>query len=371
MSPITHYQSNTTHHPSPIIHPLRVAIDSGPLNSGDSVRGIGFHTKLLVEHLRKIKGLKTDLVDFTHYPSSITHYDLVHYQKFNPYFLNLPIFKKGKSILTIHDLIYLIYPKAYPPGIRGKLIYFLQKILVKKMDAIITISETSKKDIVRFLNLPTDKIFVIHLAPGEMFKPITNNELLTAIHRKYKLPDKFVLYLGDVNYNKNLLTLCKACRVAKTQLVIIGKQAADSKFDRTHPENQPLVRLLKEYGENKNIIRLGFVPDEDLVGIFNLATLYCQPSLYEGFGLPLLQAFVCGVPVVASKIQAHVEIAGDACLYADPKSPEDFAEKISELINNDELRKELVEKGKEKAKEYSWDRVARETTDVYKKVANW
>ena len=351
---------------------LRVAIDSGPLKSGDSVRGIGVHTKLLVEHLQKIKDLKVDLFDFSTNHQSLTtnHYDLVHYQKFHPYFLSFPLIKKAKSILTIHDLIYLIYPKHYPSGIRGKLVYWLQKVLVKKMDAIITISETSKKDIVRFLGIPAEKIFPIHLAPGEMFRPITNHLSLITIQKKYGLPNSFVLYLGDVNYNKNLLTLCKACKIAKTPLVIVGKQATDPNFDPSHPETQPLVKLLRQYGEDKNIIRLGFLPDEDLVAVINLAGVYCQPSFYEGFGLPILQAFACGTPVVASKIQAHVEVAGDACLYADPKNPRDFAKKISEVINDDGLRKELIEKGKEKVKEYSWDKTARETFRVYKKVAN-
>lgn len=347
---------------------IKVAIDSGPLSSGDSVRGIGVHTKLLIDHLLNIKNVEVDALDVR--KEDISKYDLVHYQKFHPYFLSIPLFKKGKSVLTIHDLIYLIYPKAYPSGVWGKLVYWLQRMLVKKMDAIITISETSKKDIVRFLDIPADKITVIHLAAGEKYKQIKENGLLKSVKAKYNLPEKFVLYVGDVNYNKNVLTLCKACKQVKIPLVIVGKQAAAKDFDRTHSETQPLVKLLREYGEDKNIIRLGFVPDEDLVTIYNLATLYAQPSYYEGFGLPLLEAFVCGTPVVASKIQAHVEIAGDACLYADPKDPADFAEKIEQVLKDSNLRKELIAKGKGKAKEYSWDKVAKDTADVYNKVVS-
>lgn len=347
---------------------IKVAIDSGPIKSGDSVRGIGFHTKLLTEHLKKLKDVQVAQVDVWH--GNLGSYDLIHYQKFHPYFLSIPLFKKGKSILTIHDLIYLIYPEAYPSGIHGKLVYWLQKVLVKNMDAIITISETSKKDIVRVLGIPAEKIFPIHLAPGEMFVKISQPGKLALVKEKYHLPDKFALFLGDVNYNKNLLTLCKACKIAKTPLVIVGKQATDPNFDPSHPETQPLVKLLRQYGEDKNIIRLGFMPDEDLVAVFNLASVYCQPSFYEGFGLPILQAFACGTPVVASRIQAHVEVAGDACLYANPKNPRDLAKKISEVIDDYSLRKELIEKGKEKVKEYSWDKVTRETADVYQKVCN-
>jgi glycosyltransferase involved in cell wall biosynthesis len=344
---------------------IKVAIDSGPLSGGDAVRGIGFHTKLLLNYLNNIEGLKVDALDVR--KENVARYDLIHYQKFHPYFLSIPFFKKGKSVLTIHDLIYFIYPKAYPSGIRGRVIYWLQKILIKKMDAIITISETSKKDIVRLLSIPAEKIYVIYLAPGEMFKRV-DEEKKRLIKKKYNLPDKFVLYLGDVNYNKNLLTLCRAVKMVGIPLVIVGKQAAEKDFDRGHPETQPLARLLKEYGDDKSIIRLGFIPDEDLVGVFNLATLYSQPSFYEGFCLPILQAFACGTPVIASKIQTHVEVDGNACLYADPKDPADFASKIKLLLKDAKLRQELIAKGSQKVKEYSWDRVAKETADVYKKV---
>ena len=347
---------------------MKIAIDSGPLSSGDSVRGIGVHTKLLLDCLLKIKTVEVDAFDVRKEDTS--KYDLIHYQKFHPYFLSLPLFKKGKSVLTIHDLIYLIYPKAYPSGIRGKLVYWLQRMLVKKMDAIITISETSKKDIVRFLNIPAEKINVIHLAAGGNFKPISDKMFLASIRAKYHLPDQFVLYVGDVNYNKNIFTLCKACKSLKIPLVIVGKQAAEKDFDRAHPETQPLVKFLREFGEDKGVIRLGFVPNEELVAIYNLASLYSQPSYYEGFGLPLLEALASGTPVVASKIQAHVEIADDACLYADPKDPADFADKIKQVLEDNNLRKELITKGKAKAREYSWDKVAKETVAVYEKVCH-
>lgn len=346
---------------------IKIAIDSGPLLRGDFVRGIGLHTKLLIDYLSKIKDIEFDVIDVQ--KEDVSKYDIIHYQKFNPYLLSIPILKKGKSILTIHDLIYLVYPKAYPSGIRGKLTYWLQKALVKKMDAIITISETSKKDIIRFLGISAEKITVIYLAAEENFKKIDNKYLLNAVKEKYHLPSQFVLNVGDINYNKNILTLARACKKAKIPLVLVGKQAAEKDFDRTHPENQPLVKVLSEFGKDRNIVRLGYVPDDELLVIYNLATLYSQPSYYEGFGLSIIKAFACELPVVASKIQAHVEVAHEACLYADPKDPADFAEKIKLVLNDTSLRKELIAKGLAKAKEYSWAKVAKETADVYKKVS--
>lgn len=346
---------------------IKVAIDTGPLKSGDAVRGIGVHTKLLVEYLKSLKDIKIDLVDIT--SADLSGYDIIHYQKFHPYVMSIPFFKKGKSILTIHDLIYLIYPKAYPPGIKGKIKYWLQKLLVKRMEAIITISETSKKDIVRFLGIPQEKIQVIYLAPPEIFRPITDGKSLTATKRKYHLPDRFVLYVGDVNYNKNILGLIRACKMAKVPVVIVGKQAASKDFDPNHIENRPLVTLIKKYKDDKSVIRLGFVEDTDLVRIYNLASLYCQPSFYEGFGLPVLEAFASGVPVVASKTQALVEIGEPACLFADPKDPRDIGEKISMILEDENLRNQLIETGKVFVKNYSWEKTVRQTADVYRLVA--
>jgi glycosyltransferase involved in cell wall biosynthesis len=177
-----------------------------------------------------------------------------------------------------------------------------------------------------------------------------------------------VLYVGDVNYNKNILGLAKACKIAKIPLVIAGKQAAQKEFDREHIENQPLLEFLTKYGEDKQVLRLGFVDDNDLVSLYNLATLCCQPSFYEGFGLPVLEAFACEVPVVAAKTQALVEIAEPACLFADPNDPDEIAEKILQVAEDNELRNQLIERGKVLVKNYSWEKTARETFEVYKKV---
>lgn len=345
---------------------IKAAIDSGPTKSGDALRGIGVHTVNLVKYLRKIKDLDVDVVDFS--KVDLGRYDIAHYQKFHPYFFSFPFSRKTKIILTIHDLIYLIYPKHYPPGIKGRLRFLLQKLLLTKADAVITISETSKKDIVRFLGIPQGKIHVIYLAPRKIFKPIADQKILTRIKDKYNLPERFVLYVGDVNYNKNVLGLCKACKLAKTPLVIAGKQAASKDFDRAHPENKPLVRLLKDYGEDPDVMRIGFVPDEDLVGVYNLANIYCQPSFYEGFGLPVLEAMASGCPVVASRTQALVEIAEPGAIFADPKDSVDIAEKISLLLKDSTLRTQLIETGKVIVKKYSWDKVARDTHNVYKEV---
>lgn len=343
---------------------IKVAIIQKGLEK-DSIRGIGVHTRELIKELKKIKELDIKLTN-----KVFGNFDIYHFQKFNPSVINIPLFKKGKFVLTVHDLISLIYPKNYPLGIKGKIRFYINKMLVKRADSIITISQTSKKDICRLFKIKPEKIFVTHLAARKIFQKISDKGKLERISKKYNLPEKFVLYVGDVNYNKNLYLLAKATKEIKVPLVIVGKQAKEENFDKNHIENKPLVKLLDGFGNSKNVMRLGFVDDSDLVCIYNLATLYCQPSLYEGFGLPILESFATGVPVVASKIQTHVEICDDAVVYTDPKDYKDMAEKISKILGSETLRKDLIGKGYEKLKNYSWENNARETYRVYKNLIN-
>jgi len=345
---------------------MKVAIDSGPLTSGHSIRGVGFYTRHLSEALKKEKSVEVDVVDFA--KADLSHYDVIHYPAFHPYFLTLPFNKPAKTVVTIHDLIPLIYPKQYPSGLRGKLKFLIQKLLVSRVDAVITVSETSKKDIVRLLGVPSGRVHVTYEAAGDIFRPIKDEETLAKIKNKYDLPPKFVLYVGDVNYNKNVGGLAEACKLIGVPLVIVGKQAKTEDFDRNHPENRAFVNLLEKYGNDPEIIRVGFVPDEDLVAIFNLGAVYCQPSFYEGFGLPVLQAMACGTPVVCAKTQALVEIAKGASLFADPKNPKEISEKIQQALIDNELRSQLVETGRILARNYSWEKTAKKTIDVYRKV---
>ena len=345
---------------------MKVAIDSGPLTSGDSIRGGGFYTRQLTDALKKDSSLEVEVLDLA--KAGLSRFDIVHYTSFNPYFLTLPLRKAAKTVVTIHDVIPLIYPKHYPAGLRGTIKLFIQKFLVSRVNAVITPSETSKKDIVRLLGIQSNKVDVVYEAPGDIYQPIKDRNILGKISKKYNLPSKFVLYVGDVNYNKNVVGLADACKLARTPLVIVGKQARAEDFDPSHPENKPLNMLLEKYGNSPQILRVGFVPDEDLVAIYNLASVYCQPSFYEGFGLPVVEAMACGTPVICAKTQALVEIAKGACLFADPKDPKDISEKIQKVLTDNELKSQLVETGTALVKNYSWEKTAKATIDVYRKV---
>lgn len=348
---------------------MKVAIDISPLKSSHRFRGIGAYTKNLVKSLQSLKKRDFELVliEKDEIPQDC---DLIHFPYFDLFFTTLPLIRKKKTVVTIHDVTPLVFPRYYPPGIKGRLKLEAQKIALRTVDGVITDSQNSKKDIVKYLNYPKEKIHVVYLAAADIFKPITNHQSLATVKHKYHLPNKFVLYVGDVNYNKNILGLVKACKLIKTPLIIVGKQAVQKKFDKTHIENQSLVQLIKLYGKDKEVIRLGFVPDKDLVAIYNLATVYCQPSFYEGFGLPVLEAMACGTPIVTSNKSSLPEIAGKAAVFVDSYDINDIANGLTVAIEDEDLREDLIEKGLKQVKNFSWEKVADETYKVYKKAVS-
>lgn len=383
---------------------MYIAVDSGPLSSGHSVRGIGFYTSELLSHLSKQRiGLEKVIIDEfdfskdTKYLSS-DRYDIVHFTNFNLFQLSLPyhLNSRAKRIVTIHDVIPLIYPEKYPSGLGGKLNLEIQKYILKNIDAVITVSETSKKDIVRFLNISDQKVFVTYEAPREIFTRLKNQSQRSTnvsargsqvnLTKKYNLPKKFVLYVGDVNYNKNIPVLIESARLAQIPLVIVGKQANSLDdynliipplegprdwyrfvFDIPHPEVKHFQNLYDLVNEN-NVITPGFVSDEELVEFYKLALVYIQPSLYEGFGLPILEAMATGTPTIIAKTQCLVEVAEGASLIADPTNPADFAQKIRQIVENKKLHENLISKGYDRVKNFNWNKTAQATARVYKKL---
>lgn len=338
---------------------INLFFDDSPLSSGHAVRGVGSYTRSLLDEFRKNNDI--NLVD------SSGRADVVHIPYFDLFFNTFRVSDRP-TVVTIYDVIPLIYPKHYPSGIKGKVNFFMQKRKLKFIDRIITISETSKKDIVRFLDVPSEKIYVTYLASSPEFNKMADGKWKVEIKKKYGLPDKFVLYVGDVNYNKNLNNLASTCKKVGIHLVVVGKQLTSTDFDANHTENKSLVEFLKSYGEDSLIIRLGFVPTNDLVKIYNLASLYCQPSLYEGFGLNILDAMTCGVAVAASKIQVFTELYQDCVSYFDPYDVNNMTDNISKLLNNKNVSNLFAEKGINWSRQFSWRKTSKETIDVYKSL---
>ena len=340
---------------------IKVGFITSPLSSAHSVRGVGFYTKRLLAAMKDIgPKMNIEIIEILHPTSYILHqFDIIHYPYFDLFWHTLPIFKKTKTVVTVHDVIPLEFPDHYPPGLKGALNLELQKLALSSVDRVITVSYSCVKSVHKHLNISHEKIRLIYEAADKKFKPISNQKILVQIKKKYHLPDKFVLYVGDVNWNKNIPGLIQACQSIRLPLVIIGKQAAEiEKMNLNHPELFHLV-------DHKSLIinhslRLGFVPDNDLVAIYNLARVYCQPSFAEGFGLPVLEALACGTAVACSQTDPLPELAGEAATYFDPYNVHQMAAAI--------LKAQRPKIKDQKKDEFSWEKTGRETLQVYKEI---
>lgn len=347
---------------------MKIAIDASPLETGHKVRGAGFYLENLKRALVKYYP-QNEYKFFTRGEKLPEDVDLVHFPYFEPFFLALPIYKKYLTVVTVHDLTPIVFKKHFPRGLRGEIKWQMQRYALKKANAIITDSNCSKKDIVKHVGVPAERVSVVYLAAGEEFKIISNQQsVVSNLREKYSLPEKFVLYVGDVTWNKNLPRLIEAIKSINVPLVMVGKALVSEDFDRNNPWNRDLVRVQNLAKNDKTIIKLGFISTEDLVGVYNLATVFAMPSLYEGFGLPILEAMSCGCPVITTKEGSLGEVAGDAALYVDGYSKESIAKGISEVFENPILQKKLLQEGLKRVNEFSWKKTAEETLEVYKKV---
>lgn len=349
---------------------MKVAIDVSPLSSGHSVRGIGAYTKYLVHEFKKrsfsLQNGNWD-VDFEFFqnPKSSPKADVVHYPYFDLFFHTLPYKKNASRVVTIHDVIPLVFPAFFPAGPRGYINLFFQKRSLKNTDFVICDSQTSKQDITDKLSYPKEKIKVIYLAASENFRTINNQYTLKNTSKKFNLPRNFVLYVGDVNWNKNLEGLIKAIKIVRIPLVMVGGALTNPNL----PQTKNINKLIKKLHLEKQVFKTGFVEDEDLAAIYNLATLTILPSYYEGFGLPVLESMACGTPVVCSKAGSLSEIAGPA-IICDPDNPADIAAKIDYILSLPTKKYQtLSQKSKNHAAKFTWTRVAQQTIKIYELVA--
>jgi glycosyltransferase involved in cell wall biosynthesis len=344
-----------------------IALDTRPLHNQSAVRGIGVYTSSLIKQFKQIPNLEIIEISKGRVSDGI---DLIHYPWFDFYFRTLPLSAPLPTVVTIHDVTPLVLKDFYPPGIKGRLNFQIQKYALKKVQAVITDSEVSRLDVINYLPVAENKVVTIHLAPQEglISHPIT--ELKHKVIQKYQLYDPYILYVGDVNRNKNLITLVEACVELKIKLLIVGKQAVNTDYDHSHIENQDLVTLQTKYSKNQYIKTPGFVSVEELSALYNLAEAYCQPSLYEGFGVPILEAMRCGCPVIASKQGSLPEIGGSATIYTEPTR-----EKLIKTINfvqqlSETQRIRLIQEGRKQAQKFSWKTTAQKTHQVYRDILN-
>ena len=284
---------------------------------------------------------------------------------FAPHFAGIP--KQGfkKMIVTIQDLVFMKYPDH-----RGKRLsnYYLKrtKIAIENSKQIIASSDSTRRDLVGLLGVPVRKIKVIHLGASPNFKIIKNQKELEAITKKYIRPkQKYILTVGTLEPRKNLSALIEAFVLLPNslqreyKLMFVGAQGWN---------NDELGRIISDYNLKEKVIFPGFVKDEDLPYIYNKASIFIYPSLYEGFGLPPLEAMACGVPVIASGTSSLPEVIGKAGILVNPRKEEEIAKAMRYVLTNPKVAKQMIKKGSKQAKKFSWRKTAEETLKVFHKV---
>ena len=280
--------------------------------------------------------------------------DIVHIPHFN-----VPFQKKKKLVITIHDLIYLKFPESSPYLKRIAVNYAISRA-VKKADKIIAVSENTKKDIIERSPDAEEKIEVVYEAAAPVFNRINDEGKKENVRKKYNLPKDIILFVGSLKKHKNIEKLIDAYTELKSKgvrhkLVIIGRY-------------RPREAEIRKKIESTDALYLGEVPIEDLAAIYNLAALLVIPSLYEGFGLPAIEAMACGIPVAASSAASLPEVVGDAGILFDPYDTSDISNKICKVLKDGDLRQGLIRKGLERAAGFSWEKAAVKTLEIYKRL---
>ncbi|EKF84902.1 glycosyltransferase family 1 protein [Methanobacterium formicicum] len=291
--------------------------------------------------------------------------DLTHiFSQEETYLLNRIDFKTPK-IATCLDIIPLLSEENTQMSMK-----FLKYSMegMKKADKIITISDHTKRDIIQHLDIPSEMIETVHLGVDPYFQLMPPVKL-QEIRQKYNLPEKFILYVGSEQPRKNFNTVVKAFHSLKEKynldemkLVKVGKpQIGES-------DRKILFDLLDDLNITSEVFFMDYVPEEDLPAFYNLADLFVYPSLYEGFGLPPLEAMACGTPVVTSNTSSLPEVVGDAGIMVDPLDEEALASAMHRILSDEELQCELRERGISRARDFSWQKTAQKTWKVYQEV---
>ena len=343
--------------------------------------GFGFYVSNLVEALKKHTGSDLELVlikpdteeDFSTpqrffwdqftFPKKARQKkaDLLHQPCFSA-----PLNFKKPIVVTIHDIISLLFPETIPFASR----MFYSKWMpfsYRKAAQIITISESTKRDIVRVLGIPEEKITVIPLGFDKKMQTKVSRDEITKVKKKYSLPEKYLLHIGTLEPRKNLDFLIDVFSEViangdnKLGLVITGKKGW---------YYEGLFEKVKNLSLEDRVIFTGYIDEEDKAAIYQGARIFTFPSIYEGFGLPPLEAMAAGIPVISSDTSSMPEVIGDAGILISPYDREAWAKAILEVDSDENLRKKMISKNLLQVEKFSWDKTAQKTIEIYSKVLN-
>ena len=277
----------------------------------------------------------------------------------------LPPLTPCRSVVTIHDCIHLRFPQYLPSRLGYAYARSALWIAAHRSARVLTVSEASKRDILSYFSVPESKVTVIYNAIDERFNEEPPADEVMRVKERYQLNDPFILYAGNIKPHKNLERLIEAFHTIRrgelehAKLLIIGDEI--SKY-------ATLRRTVHRYKLHKHVRFFGFVPDATLAILYRLARVFVFPSLYEGFGLPPLEAMASGTPVITSNVSSLPEVVGDAAMLIDPYEPDAIAGAMRRVMLDDRLRDDMRERGLARVRDFSWERSVRRVREIYDEV---
>jgi glycosyltransferase involved in cell wall biosynthesis len=304
--------------------------------------------RILWEHFYIPQALKRDKIDVFHEPSFIA-----------------PIFKSCPTITTVYDLAFIFHPECFT---RRNVLYLNTMLSrsVRSSDRIIAISNSTKNDIINHFNIEQNKVRVVYCGYNDYFRAMDSKEACAGTLRKHGITGEFLLNVSMISPRKNLLTLLRSFKSARAkrktglQLVIAGSKGW---------LYEEIFEEVSKLSLEKYVIFTGYIPDEELLHLYNSAALMVYPSIYEGFGLPVLEAMACGCPVIASNTSSLPEVCGDAALLVNPLDAEGLSESICKALEDNAFRNRMAVRGFQRIKSFSWSKAANETLQLYKELA--
>ena len=370
---------------------MRIAFDGTTLRPGRT--GVGYYTEHLLEHVVQCLS-DEELVIVSNGPIDVTHAlpaqvarsvapsrlpRLAWMQLRAPrllkqlrvdvaHFTNgmMPIASPVPTVVTIHDMSLTLYPR-YHPARRVLLNRPLVDLAAKRADAIITVSESARQDIVRLYGVAPGRVHVVHEAAAPAFRPVRDAAVLRRVRAAYGLAERFILYVGTIEPRKNLPMLLEAIAQRRSSHELPHQLVCAGPYGWLCPDLEQRI----EHLGLKDVVRLtGYVPFEDLPAIYTLAEMFVFPSVYEGFGLPVVEAMACGTPVVTSGVAALAEVGGGAALHIRSLDAAALGEALVTVASSREQRQRLAHLGLDRARRFSWQRAATETLAVYRRVAS-
>ncbi|MBI3318883.1 MAG: glycosyltransferase family 4 protein [Candidatus Omnitrophica bacterium] len=348
---------------------MRIGIDCRAFQHPSRYQGIGTYSSNLIQALGEVN-VCHEMIPFTYFNKqslsrqlNAHRLDLCHILEFIP-----PFAPADRAVVTVYDLIPLIFPEVYLPWRKLRSCWYFRTYyqFLRKARQIVAISHQTRVDLIRLLEIPSSRIAVVYPGIGPAFRPLDDREKVTEVVGRHRIRTPFFLYVGSCDYRKNIQRLLAAFAEFRRDLrrefhlVLVGKDVERKR------------RWLRQLGDALGLgpfLRLiGYLPLEDLVALYNAASGFVYPSLYEGFGFPPLEAMACGTPVVTSNGSSLREVAEGCALLVDPRDTGALAEAMRRLVLDDGLRRRLVGKGMDNASRFTWPRAAREMVSLYEQI---